>query len=260
MDAHPIPLLTEDASRFDWRRARYEAEVSVSPTRAVVRHRLREAPTLQGLVEQGLARWAVEVRCPKTLYARVEAAASAEQDVRWTRDGVDGEVFVMPGLLAVRSLSFQPAEDELNPVWDARRIAVPRGWWLARGAPRRTGTLAQSLLRFVRGKNLADGEMRVECVTATDEVRFDVHLADDVWDERANRHVQVAALIGALARMPGHFPGDGESDEPRIVQEIRHRLEESSVPVWSDGAEYDPARAATIIEPFHPAPDPEGTT
>ena len=249
MSMQALPVLLEDGSRYDWYRAEYEPEVLVEPTRASVTHRLRHASTLERLVEEGLAKWATELRCPKTLTARVEEAAGDRQDITWAPEEVDGEVFIIPGLLAVKDFGMHPKMGDLSPIWEEREFDVRRGWWLARGAARRTETLGQSLLKFKVDEKLPPGRMNIECFKGTEDFYFHIHLATDIWEERTARHVQVAALIGALGHMPVQFK-EGE-DEPRVVEEVRQRLEREGVPVWTD-SDFDPARAATAIEPFHP--------
>ena len=99
-----------------------------------------------------MAKWATELRCPKTLYCRVEEASGANQVVKWARDDVDGDMFVIPGLVAATALVLEPGRDELSPVWLDTSFEVDKGWWLARGVARRTRTLGQSPPRVQRGR------------------------------------------------------------------------------------------------------------
>ncbi|WP_419861456.1 hypothetical protein [Candidatus Palauibacter sp.] len=250
-DSGSLPILVEDRSRVDWCNAVYEADVQVEPTRATVTHNLRHAPTLERLVEIGQAKWATELRCPKTLLSRVEEGVETRQVVEWSGDSVDGDMFVIPGLLAVQDLRLRPSAGELISIWDDSAFEVRRGWWLARGSARRTKTLGQSLLRFRLAKKLDDGQMRIERDQSEEDLCFHVHLAEDIWPDRFVRHVQMAALIGALGQL-GTTLGDREDDEqePRIADDIRQKLERAGVPTWDDPTTYDPAWAATVIEPF----------
>lgn len=249
-DPGPLPVLLEDGSRFDWCVATYEPGVQVEPTRATVIHRLRDAPTLERLVVEGSAAWATELRCPKTLLSRVEQSSDTRQVVRWTADSVDGDMYVIPGLLAVSDFHLAPSAGELTPIWRDAPLHIVKGWWLVRGSVRRTKTLGQSLLKFHLDEKLGDGQMRIRRNQSDEDLHFHVHLADNIWQERTRRHVQMAALIGAFGQL-GTALGE-ENDEPRVVQEIRRRLEEKSIATWRDGESFDPAAAATAIEPFLP--------
>ena len=249
-----LPLLPEDGSRLDWPEGRYEPRVRVAVDRANILHSLTGAPSLERAVNEGLAKWAAEIRCPKTLLSRVALSAEPQHTVRWRRDELDGVSWIVPGLLAVQEFELQAGE--LDPFWKDESLSVPPGWWLVRGIKRKVNTLAQSLLRFVRDEKLDDGRMHVQSERGSGQLRFVAHVAPDIWPEiETSRNLQVAALIGAC----GHFPttfGRDPTDEPAIAREIRDRLEMANIPVWTDDG-YDPALAATVIERFHRTLDSE---
>lgn len=262
MNTSSLPVLLQDGSRFDWRGAEYNPEVRLMPPKATVVHTLRQAPTLERLVREGLAQWATELRCPKTLFASVELSTGSPtttQTVRWEPEDVDEDLFLIPGLLALKDFDLRPGSDELTPVWEGVRLRVKAGWWLAQGLSYRTRTLGQSLLKFRRNEDLADGQMSIQRDESADDLAFHVHMAKDIWPERRQRHVQVAALIGAMGRMVGAFQDPKE--DPTVVGQVRRRLQDNGVPDWLDPDRYDPALAATVIEQFHPTParDSDGT-
>lgn len=243
-----LPVLSEDRSRFDWSRAAYEPDVRVFAEHAIVTHRLRDADALQRLLTGGLARWAVEVRSPKTLHGSVLTTDGGRQRVEWAHDETHGDLYLIPGLVAVAEFDLQPEPGELTRIWDDARCHVRPGWWLARGTPRRTRSLGQSLLKFAQDADLADGRMRIQRDQSDDDLHFHVHLAKDIWPRRTVRDVQLAALIGALGQMPGAY--DDPKSEPAVVRELRDRLDTENVATWTDHDEYDPALAATAIERF----------
>ena len=243
-----LPVLFEDRSRFDWSRAEYEPDVRVFAEHAIVTHRLRNADGLQQLVADGLAKWAVELRSPKTLHGGVATSDDERQRVEWGRDQTHGDLFLIPGLVAVEGCALRPGPGELTRIWEDATCEVPPGWWLARGTPRRTRSLGQSLLKFNQDADLDDGRMRIQPDQSDDGLRFHVYLAEDIWARRTVRDVQLAALVGALGRMPGRF--DDEDSEPPVVRELRERLEIENVATWTEPDDYDPALAATVIERF----------
>ena len=250
-----LPMLLEDGSSLDWPDASYEPKVRVGASeRATIVHKLSGAPSLERALEEGRATWAAEIRCAKTLISRVETSIDARQVVRWERGEFDGVSWIVPGLLAVQELPL--ATSELDAIWDGERLVVPSGWWLARGTKRKVNTLAQSLLRFVRDEDLDKGKMLIQPETGTGQLRFVAHLAEDLYaGVRTSRTLQVAALIGVCGHFPRVFGADPE-EQPAIAREIRARLEDSGVPIWTEDG-YDPAQAATAIERFHPALEPE---
>lgn len=246
-----LPVLTEDESRLDWPDAAYRPEVRIGGGAARIAHRLEGAPTLERLVAEGDARWAAELRCPRTLLARVATSDAAEHEAAWSADEVHGEVFVIPGLIAVRPLRLDDAP-ELGALWRGQRLDVPAGWWLARGVTRRDSTLRESLLSFEPDADLPPGAMAVDVRNNDGRPRFFVRVAPDIRAAvERDRSLRVAGLIGACALFPRAF-ADEADEEHAIVDEIRGRLDEAGVPAWDDKDLWDPARAATVIERFLP--------
>lgn len=261
--AHPLPILLEDGSRYDWSSANYAPDVSVGTNHATVHHQMDEAPALRRLIEDGLAAWAVELRCPKTLMARVETSSADRQDVRWSPDEVDDTVFLIPGLIALTRLSLNGSG--LTSLWaDAQDLSVPAGWWLAKGDVRRSKTLTESLVTFLRGdKNMDKGTMEVSPDHSGGRLRFAVTMAPDVFKQaKSDRTLQVAALVGVCGWFPREFGAAPESsdstsgaddarDENPLARELRDRIRHKrpGVPLWDDN-NYDPALVATLLEPF----------
>lgn len=261
----PLPILLEDGSRYDWSEASYAPEVSVGRNSATVRHRLTGAPALHKLIEDGTAAWAVELRCPKTLMARVETSTSPNdpQVVSWSPDEVDDMVYIVPGLVALTPLSL--GRSGLTSLWtDAGELRVPAGWWLAKGQACRSKTLTEALVTFRRNKDMAKGTMEVSPDDSSGRLRFAVHMAPDVFKQaRSDRTLQVAALVGVCGWFPRVFGGaaaeswsesgtsDARDDNP-LARELGDRLRQKreNVALWDDG-NYDPALVATLLEPFH---------
>ena len=93
--------------------------------------------------------------------------------------------------------------------------------------------------------------MRVGEDTTGDEPRFIVFLAPDVHERvRTSRDIQVAALVGAFARIGKSLRFQGEESRSLVVARIREVLREARVPTWEDEEGWDPALAATTIEGF----------
>ena len=98
----PYPILLEDGSSLDWEAARYSTELRVGNGYATVAHKLEDAPQLQCLIEQGTARWALELRCPTTLLSRWELSETAVCTAKWDVDEAQGELYFTPGLITLK--------------------------------------------------------------------------------------------------------------------------------------------------------------
>ena len=248
-----LPLLLEDGSCLDWPEATYRTDVKVAGVdRATVRHLLSGASVLHQLIKDGKAAWAVELRCPKTLMARTVTSAGDLTTVKWKADDVDGEIFLVPGLVALAETTL--ALWELSSIWqEGAELHVPRGWWLAKGEAVRTDSLMRSLLSFERATKLDAGQMEVTPDRSSGALRFTIGMAPDVFDAvSTDRTLQVAALVGVCSWFPKVFKPMEDGDEDPIAQQLRVRIEEanSDVALWEDATNYDPALVATLLEPF----------
>ena len=252
-----LPLLREDRSSIDWLHAQYRAEINISGRAATATNTLIDAGALDALIQAGDAEWALELRCPKTLLARVVRSSDPEVRCEWQQTEVDGELFLTSGLIAVRDCKL--SADGLNRLWGKEPIAVPAGHWLARGLVLRTKSLASSLLEFHKKPDLKDGEMEVTPDITSGDLRFRVWLAPNYFDKviQDNRDVQIAALIAAFGRIP--FVDSDDSEGYAVLSHIKAALSEAGVPSWGPelNADFDPARAATAIEAFQIAVSPE---
>ena len=252
------PVLLEDGSSLDWPSASYSPTIGIGDQMARIEHRVEGAPSLTEMVERGEAVWAVELRCPKTLFARTSMSKFAEHAVRWDEGDIDGPAWLIPGLLATTDLSVTDT-DALHEVWHDASPSFPAGFWIARGDARRVTPFRDSLLSFQLDITVPPGRMAVESDRSTGDLRFVVRAAADVHHEAmgGNRAVLIAALVGVCGHFPREF-GSAADDEPggddgavsALADELRERLGEAGVATWDDIDLYDPAAAATALEPF----------
>lgn len=257
MSVARVPVLLEDSSRLDWIQARYSVEIGARREPAVVKHRLEDCPELEGVLSDSLAQWVTELRCPRTLLSRQVLSREPEQVIRLDGDDIVEDVFLVPGLVAVRDLELDPSG--LNRfVWPSdERVHVPAGWWLARGDPRSTRPLTASLVRFRRDSDgrLGPGQMSVEEDSDGGLPFFRVFLSQDLFDRRRDdRDVQIAGLVGACGKLPRSTMRDeGGNETSAIALQLLSRFEEAGIPDWNDD-DFDPARAATVLEAFSELP------
>ena len=85
-----LPVLLEDGSSLDWRAGKYSSNVQIRHGGAVVENDLEGAPQLSALVEEGSATWALEVRCPRSLYAKTFTSREAVFEVTWDSNDPSG--------------------------------------------------------------------------------------------------------------------------------------------------------------------------
>ena len=260
MTAHAsrsVPILREDDTSLDWPDAAYEARVVIGDGRGKVEHRLSGADQLDELVNDGKAEWVVELRSPATLHAEM-AGSNRERKFafRWDADAVASGSYVIPGMVTMQEVDLDTGG--LHPVWGESPIFVPPGRWLVRGNARNAEQLGSSLIKLFRDEDLADGRMTVTPYTGDGDLRFHVKMSPRMFETRAHhRDVQIAALIAAFGRIPSLVgpPQDasrngGEATQYPVLERIRDVLEDADVADWTEPSEYDPARAATVVERF----------
>jgi hypothetical protein len=259
MSSSRLPMLMEDGSSLDWGDAGYSVEVKLLGRRAVVEHRLSDAVELQRLIDDGRAEWVTELRCPRTLLSRQFSGQSPRQEVTWRDDEIIGDVYLIPGLVA-RAEARVVSPVSLDPVvWPGPpALDFPEGCWLAKGDVRSITPLLASLVRFKRDSEgrLSNGRMSVEEASDGQAPYFRVTLACDLHDRRLqDRDVQIAGLVAAFGLLPlGSLRAEGENCESHVANRLRDELEACDVADW-DSDDFDPALAATAMEPFFVSAD-----
>lgn len=242
------PLLRSDESSLDWERARYKVQVSVRADAATVEHTLVNAPEIETLLRANLAVYALEVRCPQTLYSWIHRCPEHRFTVRWSQDYIDGLVYLIPGILTTRRVSLPTTG--LADLWGQDMIALPAHCWLAKGSIWASKNLAASLVSFTTDDKLKPGTMKIVEVPEAGEPHFMVFLASDLYERiHISRDVQVAGLIGAFAKIQQSVIFDEESESSLVVARLRENLQDAGIPTWDD-EEWDPALAATTVENF----------
>lgn len=249
-----IPVLDELETRLDWPRASFRTAVTIGPGEASVECRLDQASVLQKAVEAGDATWAAEVRAPKALYSRLSTSPTPSFSVRWDEQDVTRELFITAGIVAVNDFRL-PTSELLKGIWREPDVQVSPGSWLALGKRRARESVSASLLTLRLDPLLADGQMRVVASDRDGALSFTAYLSADLYKRRrTSRDVQIAALIAACAQLPEHL-GDSEETAPAVLLAVKRLLQDAGVPTWEDEDDWNPALAATALEPFRAEED-----
>ena len=264
MNAVPVLDMRSGVANLDWSDASYAASVDADvdgEDRWTVRHALTGARQLEDLIAKRVAAWAVEVRCPRTLYSELFCAHTARMEIA-PRPGVAlHPLWLLPGVIAIEDCVLRSRE--LNPIWAGDDIAVRTGTWLAHGLPV-SKTAASSLLRFSGDEGIDIGRMRIgEHRDDNGHLRLLIemhprHLA------RINTDPTLIAMAWAAAvahmatleafRIP---PGDHSEPSERYGQLLARQLRGAGVALWND-PDWCPLTAATALIAL-PDPGSSGT-
>lgn len=255
---YPI-LRTGDDATLDWPDATYRASVTFIGNDVRVSQEIAGANHLDQRIQDGSARWVVELRSPSTLYAEVCDLDGAVATIPLKTKELGDVVYAIPGVVCETAFEIEP--EALSPVWAGAAVAVAPGAWLARGPIHSNRNRVQSLIAFDLNEALAPGTMQITDPYGDDDVRFTVLLAPDLYSQTADRAVRHAALVGVFARLPRVAARNPEAGTGahRQLAAIRNRLAEHGVASWDAEADYDAARAATCFEPISALPQIEET-
>ena len=202
---------------------------------------------LSKMVADRKATWIIEIRSPATLYSETFRTFQTVTSIQWD-SGETGEklpVYIISQLVALEEVNL-PTQI-LHQVWQNRPfVRAPAGAVLAQGNVLTAEPLTASILRFKLDERLPNGVIEV---SGPDEhIRFTVRTAADLHLEiRTRRDIYLGALIAAMGKLNSE---DHDPEYNRVLRSISQRLAERGVDDWMhDG--YDPALAATTLEPFH---------
>ncbi len=242
-----FPQLFQDGSRNDWQDAVYDCDITIDRGVAFIEHKLKNAAGLEQLVQDGKAKWSLEVRCPRTLFSTAHMSREPTIMLRWDPSDVYEEITIFPGMIAVQELELP--RQELTKVWqEANTVLVPAGWQLVRGITYSSQADSSSLLTFQKDETLDEGQMMIQENTSSGSLKFIVQLAPDIYENISkNRTLQVAALIGALGRL--HNQPYEEPNEAYLG--LKYIFEQHGFTPW-DESDFDPAYTATRWERFTP--------
>ena len=249
-ELYGYPQLRADDTSSDFPNVTYINRAETGDNRAKVFNEIEGegAETLLEMLEKEEAVWMIEIRSPAALYSETHRSFQSETSIRWD-SRTTGErlpVFIISQLVALKDVDLPSGI--LHPLWKiSSSVRVPEGAVLAQGNVLTAEPLVASILRFVPNDDLPNG---VIAVSEPDEhIRFTVSLAKDLYREiRTRRDVQLGALIAAMGKLDRE---EHDPDESRVLRSIRQRLADEGVEDWTQDG-YDPARAATSLEPFLP--------
>lgn len=260
-----LPVLLADGLGYDFPDVFYENIVETLSTDEVRVTNVLSGPDAEvfaGRIVSGNGTWTSEVRSPQALFSKSAVhhhdgegvkfresgeALEWEYRVRWDSSMCAARTFIVTQLVTAERMLLP--RKILSPVWadGAETLTYPAGRVVARGNVYPMEDAVSSILEFGVDPTMRDGEMRVSGPTA--QWNFQVFLTDQTlsWVQSGGRRdILMTALVGALSRLDeSHSP-----DESQVLGEIAALLEKGSVADWRAEDEYDPAAAATCLEPF----------
>ena len=253
MVMNQAPTLDQTGSEinWDWEHAEYAAEAHrVEPRKYRVQHTLENAEPLAALIESGQAEWAVEVRCPKTVYSHTFRSRGVGETLVEIQGGQTiGPVDLWPGVVAVQDCMLHT--DGLTSIWRTqRKIPVSKGWWLARHIPLSVNEALGSIIAFRLDKDIEKGSLSIVADTGSGDFRFIIKLHPDQRVRIDDPAFKVTAFAAALAMLPYQEDMEIVNDRvpgSRMGTDLLGKLANADVPLWGEFHDWDPMRAATAL-------------
>lgn len=260
-----LPVLRADGLGYDFPQVFYNNTVeTLSADEVRVTNVLSgpDADLFAQRVISGSGAWTSEVRSPQALFSesavhhhdgkgvkfrKTGEKREWEYRVRWDSSMCAARTFVVTQMVTAGRMLLP--RKILSSVWadGAETLTYPAGRVVARGKVYPVEDAVSSILEFGVDPTMRDGEMRVSGPTA--QWNFQVFLTDQTmsWVQNGERRdILMTALVGALSRLDvRHSP-----EESQILGEMVALLAEKKVANWTEEENYDPAAAATCLEPF----------
>ena len=223
------------------------------------------AAGIADLLERSDARYAVEVRCPQTAWAKTYTAATGSSTVSCDIPAgiTRGRLWLWPGVVTVADA--QMPTGDLHPLLRTARngetrrsVQVPAGVWLVIGRPHKANLDrgGDSMVVFDFEEGIKRGEATIRKVNDGGDARFHITLSTK-QRERADRDETLhwAAQAVALAMLPYQHEYDITNDHnedphvtgSRLGNELARRLTNADIPLWNNKTDWDPLRALTRV-------------
>ena len=179
----PYPALEDgNFSFFDGSYTASTKLLGTSGTKVILEHQLSGAPLIEKLIEKGDAKYACLVSVPKTGYRKLHIADSNRQEIGWELDIVGEPPMLRPVVLYVaKGLSRKLTKsDGVAPIWQGKKVDIPKGARLASGRYLRPSSSIQSLLRVRHSKDMDSGSFLIE-QNSNEGFYFSMEAASDIY-------------------------------------------------------------------------------
>lgn len=249
-----FPRLYTEQPTLDWKYAKYQCQITPRRDTATVNHQLKTAKSIEQLVYQEKAKFALEVRCPKTLWSETHVFTSPNHVVNWDPYQVDHRTYLIPGVILTQDI--EQTLEELGMTFESDELfRIKAGYWLARGQVITIGSLG-TLLHFKPNDSLPSGLMKILPNTGGGHLRFTVEVSKDLYPRTKNevqdRDLLIAALVGAIGKLKQMEAKEEDLGMVEtVIKTLNVYLKKNQLSVWEEmGDDWDPAIVATALEPF----------
>lgn len=228
-------------------------------------HRLRGAPLILRLLEEGRACYVCAVSSPRSSYRRTYSSDTPEQHISWDKDDLGEAPQFTPMIVSRESgdLTLDKDRDGLHDIWNGHRLPLVAGQKLAVGQVVHLNASVLQLLSLHADENLPSGVFVVDG-NEEDGFYFHVRVSQDLHrflrygdKDPSRRNIMthiVSACFSLLRREYASEDDEGGWRSFRSLAALADTLDGRGLPHWADD-EFRPEEVATCLYP-HVFSDP----
>ncbi len=252
-----FPQIYESGLINDFPRASYsteETDIDHENRTVKIRNDLQNCKVLENAISRGEAIWSAELRSPHALHSVFEDSADACLSVTWDDSPLLPPMYLFATLVATKDFMIRDGSG-ISPVWRTP-LEIPKGAILAKSRPHEIATDSHNLLH-VRKAEKGTSEYQgvgmpvVKEDTMSPQVRYIVHLPEDIYTEKYDKDYDRSLLVGALAealrKAAKSQIGKWEDPDFQFIA-LKEKLEEIGAN-WDDD-DFSPLLVASRLVPF----------
>lgn len=262
--ARPYPSLEHGSDAFPAGDYRVTVERAAEPFSVVLRHEILDAPLIQRLVDNEVARFACAVAAPRSGFRKFAVSPSARQVLTWDRELLGEPPYFSPSVVLVEShnVHLQSATDGVHPLWDGVTVEFPKGALLAIGSSFQfSGSGLAGLMRPRVVEDIRYGQFVIK--PANDPAfTFFIDCTREFYNLLTRREqgssrrgdAMVHVVSACLRVLRDHYSNsDSDSDQSWEIHPslrlLADELEHRDLPRWFED-EFEPEQVATALYPY----------
>ncbi len=229
----------------------------------LLRHEIQGAPLIEALILEKKAVYACAVASPRSAHREFQTSHEPLQKVTWDSGNFGEPPYFTPMIVCTeefkRGLNY--ARDGVHQDWHGRRVLFPKGARLAQGPVMYLMVSdLNRLLLFRRDETLRPGQFRVTADNDAD-FRFIVDCHPDLHSflQEPGRQmskrgdIMTHVVTACFQRLQQDYAEDSEEEGGwrtyKSLEPLANLLEDRNYPHWSEGSEFHPEEAATLLYP-----------
>lgn len=257
---HALPYPALEAGNLSFPKGDYDPIVTMgNDGRSVeIEHKVSGAPFIEKLIEQNEIEYYCLFSSPKSGVRKL-FNTTQKGEIRW-EDSIVGEP---PKLRSILIYTGEEKEYTLTkecgvaPLWQGKKIMLPKGARLARGSFLYVNASENKFLKFEAGEGYKPGSFKIEPRTEGG-FHFCVIAAQDVFNFVQKHGIEDALRGGILTGVAAqcfsilqhdYRETEEDSNEFSNLKALSNKLEHEFGCDWNDD-EFDPTLAATTLYPI----------